>query len=161
MPSHPHYCWLETPSFVGVYTSCCWYILLYSHMKNHRIPVGFFWFNPSWWLSPGVFFRGGKTHGFSVDVRWKINRSWWSIVYPSFLCQLSRFSVYYPIFPYYIHIIPMLYPCYTHMISPFFITVRRSLQVEDEGGDWHWRSLSYRSSQDGASSPGEIEASEG
>ena len=50
---------------------------------------------------------------------------------------ISRFSVYHPIFPHYIHIIPMLYPCYTHIISSFFITVRRSLQVEDEGGDWH------------------------
>ena len=32
-----------------------------------------------------------------------------------YIC-ISRFSVYHPIFPYYIHIIPMLYPCYTHNI---------------------------------------------
>jgi hypothetical protein len=50
-----------------------------------------------------------------------------------YIC-ISRFSVYHPIFPYYIHIIPMLYPCYTHIIWPF-----HHRQAFSPSWRWRWR----------------------
>ena len=126
---------------------------------NHALTRSFCWYvmSSKWRQSPCVSMNCCDAKNRVVAIKFK------KIVVTF---AVDCISVY-PDFPYiilYFHIISILYPCYIHVtpiIYDNFITVRRSLPVEDEGGDWHWGSLSYRSSEDGASSPGEIEASEG
>ena len=100
---------------------------------NHELTRSFCWYvmSSKWRQSPCVSMnccdakkpgRGDKIQENRGDFRSRL-----------YIC-ISRFSVYHPIFPYYIHIIPMLYPCYTHNIWQF-----HHRQAFSPSWRWRWR----------------------